>query len=297
MRLIIILIFFIASFLEADKLVDNIVKKVYNMNHSLFADNIIMKKNKKEAIVILRKTLNTKLQTYTLDRYLNNKIRKSSILSKDLIIIKSGKLKSTGILITEYAKKTKSAKFMLWLPALRKTRRIMQPGDNGGLGEIDIAFIQESKMRRVNDEVHILMDTRIETLSLGYIDIKNKKRYLKKIPTEKKIIKKNVYVLKSTPKKKSNFYDYRISYIDTKTFIDYKNEYYKNGLKFKIVDRRWHFLEKLNNKKAYVWHYWYSKNLLNGYENALYIPFSIIKYNKKVRRKFWSEETLKKIHR
>jgi hypothetical protein len=45
--------------------------------------------------------------------------------------------------------------------------------------------------------------------------------------------------LKSTTKFENWWYDYRISYVDTKTFVDYRTEYFRDGQKIKVIDRDW----------------------------------------------------------
>jgi len=79
---------------------------------------------------------------------------------------------------------------------------------------------------------------------------------------------KTVYKLKSTTKFKNWWYDYRISYVDTKSFADYRTDYFKGGKKIKRIDRDWKTLPNYrgNDPRHVSWGYWYGKNLKTGHE-------------------------------
>jgi len=281
--------------LFADLSAEDVMQKVEFINRAKYAKNVIVKKTNKKYSITVRRTKKTKPLILLAERYLNNDYSDGKIISKDLIIIRSGKLKGTGVLITEFADKDKSQEYMLWLPALRKVRRIAQPDSDGGLAEVEVAFIEETKLRTVSDEKHKIVKKEPFVEKMGYMKFKEQSRHLQLMPqNELKISAKEVYVIESTPLKET-WYDKRLSYVDSKTFVDYRNEYFYKGNKVKVIDRRWK--EVPNIKSGYYWYYWYLKNLETGYETVTFVPDESIAFNQKKKSSFWSKRTLTKIKR
>ncbi|MCU7916249.1 MAG: hypothetical protein KZQ65_10240, partial [Candidatus Thiodiazotropha sp. (ex Gloverina cf. vestifex)] len=105
--------------------------------------------------------------------------------------------------------------------------------------------------------------------------------------------------LKSTTKFKNWWYDYRISYVDTKSFADYRTLYFKNGELIKIIDRDWGLVntEEEGDPRALFWKYWYGLDLRTGHESLAVIPKKVVEYNSNRRNSFWTEKTLRKIKR
>lgn len=277
-----------------------IAQKAYNVNHTLFIDNMIIKKTKHRSILTISRLPHRKARVTEVERYLSNAYQQTHIEAKDIVIIRSGKLKGMGILMTSYKNTKRSHEYMMWLPALRKVRRMAEPKD-AGLGAGDIAFLEDAKLRRFDEETYTLLKTKKMNLELKMIQFKKGEfgRQTKYFPKAKKVYTglRKMYVLKSTFKSKHHWYDYRISYIDSEYFTDYVTYYYKDTKRIKEVYRQWVHLAKLKNPKAKTWYYWYSKDRLNGYEVVTYIPKNLIKVNQRVKPSFWSESTLKKIKR
>jgi hypothetical protein len=234
------------------------------------------------------------------ERFLSNEYTNGIIEAKDMIIMRSGKLNGVGVLMTSYIDPKRSHEYLMWLPALRKVRRMAEPKD-AGLGAGDIAFLEDAKLRRFHEERYTLVETKVMDLDLAMMPFKKGEfgRYTKAFPYKKstKIRGRKIHVLKSTYKNKHHWYDYRISYVDSKTFTDYITHYYKNGKQIKYVYRHWVHLGNLPDPKAKTWYYWYSKDMKTGYEMATYIPKKLIKVNQKVKKSFWSTRTLEKIKR
>ena len=69
------------------------------------------------------------IEISAVERFLSNDYDDGVIESKDLVIIRSGKLKGLGVLMTSYLDPKKSHQFMMWIPALRKVRRMAEPED------------------------------------------------------------------------------------------------------------------------------------------------------------------------
>jgi hypothetical protein len=174
-----------------------------------------------------------------------------------------------------------------------------EPKD-AGLGTGDIAFLEDAKLRRFHEERYELLETKTMDLELLMMPFKKGEfgRYSKGLPFEERMVlkSKKVHLLKSTYKENDHWYDYRISYIDSKSFADYMTDYYKNGKIIKKVYRHWIDLD-LDDPMAKMWYYWYSKDTDTGYEMLTYIPTKLIKINQKTKSSFWTESTLRKIKR
>lgn len=93
-------------------------------------------------------------------------------------------------------------------------------------------------------------------------------------------------------------YDYRISYVDVKTFADYRTEYFKGSKQVKVIDRDWASAGK-RDPRALHWSYWYGKNLKTGHETWAVVPRSVNRGDGQVIKPddFWSEKSLRKIKR
>jgi len=277
-----------------------IAQKSYNVNHTVYIDNLLIKRDRKQSILTISRLPHKKARVMEVERYLSNSYKNSPIEAKDLIIIRSGKLKGMGILMTSYLDTKRSHEYLMWLPALRKVRRMAEPKD-AGLGTGDIAFLEDAKLRRFNEEDYELLETKMMNLELKMIDFKKgefgrQTKYFPKNTSIKTGVKK-IHIIKSTFKDKYHWYDYRISHIDSQTYTDYVTYYYKDNTRIKSVYRQWVHLGNLSDPKAKTWHYWYSIDPINGYEVVTYIPKHLIKVNQKVKPSFWSEYTLRKLKR
>jgi len=123
-----------------------------------------------------------------------------------------------------------------------------------------------------------------------------KSKYTKKLHPAKCFENQEVYKLKSTTKFNSWWYDYRVSYIDTETFADYRTEYFKGDKMVKVIDRDWGSFGT-DDKRNQYWRYWYGKTLDTGHETWAVIPDEVSFSNSDLKRSFWSEATLRKIKR
>lgn len=277
-----------------------VARKSYNVNHSLYFKNMMIKKKNRTSILTVSRMPGRKPRVTATERFLSNEYDDGTIESKDLIIIRSGKLNGLGVLMTSYVDSKRSHEYLMWIPALRKVRRMAEPKD-AGLGAGDIAFLEDAKLRRFDEESYILLETKKIDLTLLMMPFKKEEfgRYSKKLPYKKETLVKNrtIHTLKSTYKEKGHWYDYRISYIDSIYFTDYKTVYYKNEKSIKEVYRHWIHVSNREDAKAKMWYYWYSRDISSGYEMLTYIPKKLFKMNQKVEKSFWSTKTLEKIKR
>ena len=277
-----------------------IAQNSYNVNHSLYIKNMMIKRKKRSMIMVIGRMPNKRARVTAIERFLSTEFNKKHIESKDLVIIRSGSLKGLGILMTAYTDPSKSHEYLMWIPALRKVRRMAEPKD-AGLGAGDIAFLEDAKLRRFSEERYELIETKKMDIELKMMPFKESEfgRNTKALPYQESTLVKdrNIHVLKSTYKEKGHWYDHRISYIDAEYFTNYLSYYYKNDKLIKTVYRHWIPVGKQTDPKAKTWYYWYSKDENTGYEMMTYIPKKLIKVNEKVKKSFWSERTLQKIKR
>ncbi|MCU7929330.1 MAG: outer membrane lipoprotein-sorting protein [Candidatus Thiodiazotropha sp. (ex Codakia rugifera)] len=287
---------------------NTIADQVYFVNHFYSLKNFGITNNNKnpkksnratpgKITVIVNKSAGSKPTTITVERYLNNEYDDGSTNGQDIAIFRSGKLKGTGMLITDYIDDNKSQAYSIWLPALRKIRRFAEPAHDDAWGGTDFTF-GDVTLRKPKDETHELLGTETFNDCLGAIaKEESKNKYLPNPPDAACDHKgKEVYKLKSTTKRENWWYDHRVSYINTKTFADYRTEYFKGDSKIKVIDRDWRSLEQ-DDPRAQYWGYWYGKTFGSGHETWAVIPKEIVQFNQGWASDFWSEKTLRKIKR
>ncbi len=280
---------------------DQVIDQVYFVNHFYaFKNYAITKKGRKNITVLVSKAAGKKPTTNTLERYLNNDYNDGNVNARDLAIFRSGKLKGTGMLITDYVDDNKSQSYMIWLPALRKIRRFAQPAHDDAWGGSDFTF-GDVVLRKPFNETHEMLGKGSFKDCLGFISIgdNEQSRYTKNLPKEGSCAHKDkqVYRVKSTTKFENWWYDYRIAYIDVKTFGDLRTEYFKGDQKIKVIDRDWVSLGVGDDPRAIGWGYWYGKTLGTGHETWAVIPKKVNAVNATYKKGKWSEKTLRKIKR
>jgi len=280
---------------------DQIIDQVFYVNHFYGFDNYGIKKKGKKITVLVNKSKGKKPTTITVERYLNNNYEDDpSIKARDLAIFRSGKLRGTGMLVTDFDEPGKSQSYAIWIPSLRKIRRFAEPAQDDAWGGTDFTF-GDVVLRKPENETHALMGKETFSGCLGSITLKDdeKNKYTRKLPGESCVAKgKSIYKVKSTTKFDSWWYDDRISYVDAETFADYRTEYFKNGKKIKVIDRDWQSVSAGGDKRQSVWGYWYGKTFATGHETWAVIPEEVVTYNdKKLKPKLWTERTLRKIKR
>ena len=280
---------------------DQIMDQVYFVNHFYGFKNYAIQKKGRDITVLVIKREGAKPTTNTLERYLNNDYpADDAINAEDLAIFRSGKLKGTGMLITDYKDDAKSQSYMIWLPALRKIRRFAEPAHDDAWGGSDFTF-GDVTLRKPFHETHELLGKETFNDCLGYIEFAEGEhtRYTKDLPKEGACGHKGkeVYKIKSATKFENWWYDERITYIDAKTFADYRSEYYKGGEKIKVIDRNWVPLGVGDDPRAVGWGYWYGKTLATGNQTWAVIPAKVNAVDDTYDDDWWSEKTLRKIKR
>jgi len=277
---------------------DQIAHEVYLGLHGMHQKNAVIKKTKGKVAVVLNRTPGKNVSINTLEAFINNDFGDGVTESKQLAIFKSGKLKGTGILMTNYIDSARPPSISLWLPSMRKVRRMVAPnhadkwmGTNMTYGDV--------YLRKPEHEIHELLGTTTfgDCLSSMKLKESEKTKKTKNLPEGSCAPKgKEVYQLKSTTKFKDWWYDYHISDIDTQTFTPYRTVYFKDGKRVKFIEVDWRSLNKTDPRMT-VPTYIYANSIDDGQESMLIIPFEVIELNTDLPANFWSERTLRKIKR
>jgi hypothetical protein len=274
---------------------DGIADQVYFVNHFYPFKNYAIKDTRDAITVLVLRTGGGSVTTNTLSRYLNNDYPPGGeINAKDLAIFHSGKLRGTGMLIVDFTDDARSQSYSIWLPAIRKIRRFAQPAHDDAWGGSDFTF-GDVTLRKPFHETHELLGTETFNDCLGAMANVEARNLTPPEPAcDHK--GKDVYKLKSSTKFPNWWYDYRISYVDTKTFADYRTEFFKNDEKVKVIDRHWISMG-LDDPRAQSWGYWYGTTLGTGHETWAVIPQEVVEVNADIPESFWSEGTLERIRR
>ena len=277
-----------------------VMENVYFVNHFYAFKNYSIEKKRRTITVLVKKSEGKKPLTDTVERYLNNDYLKDpTIKAKDLAIFRSGKMKGTGMLITDYKDDARSQEYLAWLPALRKIRRFAQPAHDDAWGGTDFSF-GDVTLRKPMHEKHELLGEETFNKRVHVLKIPKAQQTstTKKLPDGTDEYKANkVYKVKSTTKFPGWWYDYRITYVDTKNFSDYRTEYYKKGKLVKTLEKNWKSIDGQKDPSALRWFTWYAKTMETGHETMAYIPKKVTKYNTSLKSSLWTKKTLKKIKR
>jgi len=280
---------------------DEIIDQVFFVNHFYAFDNYGIGKKGKKITVLVNKSSGKKPTTITLERYLNNKYDDDDkVKAKDLAIFRSGKLRGTGMLITDFDEPGKSQSYAIWIPSLRKIRRFAEPAHDDAWGGTDFTF-GDVTLRKPQNETHELMGTDTFSGCLGSVTLADneKNKYTRKLPEASCVPDgKKVYKVKSTTKFENWWYDHRISFIDTESFADYRTDFYKDGKHIKVIDRDWRPVDGASDPRQVVWGYWYGKTFATDHETWAVIPPEVVTHNDSSKKqKLWTEKTLRKIRR
>ena len=279
---------------------EEVANQVYFVNHFFAVRNLfIERKGKSHITVLASKAKGKRVQTNTLRRFLNNEYSDGVVRSKDIAMFHSGQLSGTGMLITDYVDQTKNQSYAIYLPELKKVRRFDEPRHDDSWGNTDFTF-GDVYLRKPKHETHELAGVTTMTDCLGALALSEKeksRKYLKQLaPPQCEHKGKSVYRLKSSTKFEDWWYDYRISYVDTKTFADYRTEYFKDGKKIKIIDRDWTSMG-LDDPRGQFWRYWYGKNLETEHETMVTVPEQFVTWNRESDPEMWTENKLMNMER
>jgi len=279
---------------------DELAEQAYAVSHNKFVKTFSSKRHKKYIARIVNRT-SLKKRTHSrkptvnkFEVYIKNTLEDPVTESLQMAFIESGKIKGMGILYKSFKDETKTGTLSFWLPALHKIRQITEPahddnwiGSNLTYGEL---ILREPKHEIHQIEGKKIMDDCLQSMKLSP---KENNRFTHGLPGQQCAHKgKEVFILKSTTKFKSWWYDYRITEIDSKTFAPYRTVYFKNDKKIKTVDIDWQPLG-LEDPRILYPRYIYAITHATGVDSLVYIPKITISINEDRLNSFWSINTLK----
>ncbi len=245
-----------------------VMQQVYFVNKFYSFSYVPQSHQPKGLFTIIKKGVH---QTFGLqfERYMNFSYA-APIKAKDLILIKTGKDRGISILITDYNDSDRYSTIQAWLPQLRKVRRVSEPlADDSWFGT---NFTQgDMKLRWPKDENHEIIANKTFNSCAQGINISKKSKWHNYTQGQMPCVSKGkkVLVLKSTPS--SSYpadYDYRISYVDSVTYADYRVEYYQNDKLVKEVEKNWLPVE-MPMPRAQIFSHWFVKYHKTGSESLL----------------------------
>jgi len=211
---------------------DDIMRIVYHNKYSLFAQDYLLRDCK---ILYVDKSGFTRKREALRERII--KAGEGGISYKDIVMITHpGEVKGLAILTWTYEDLAKDQNVWLWIPALKKTRKI-------SASEADDAFmgsdftVEEVSTRKFEDETYKL---------IGEKDFEG---YTFEHTGEVKFKGTKCFVIECYPIKPHWYYSKRVVWVDKETGGNIFDEYYdKNGKLFKTLFREWVWYEPTGKK-------------------------------------------------
>ncbi len=279
---------------------EQIVRQVYASAHGGLVRNAMSRRGKQHVALVVSRAPSRmrkpgrRPSVQTFDTYVNNQPDDPDIDAYQMAILTSGKMRGTGILFTSYADRQKKSSIALWLPALRKVRRINEPAHDDVWFGTNLTY-GELVLRRPGDEIHELVgETEFpDCLPVMRLERWEKARYTRRLPGPQCGHKgKPVYLVKSSARFENWWYDYHISEIDKTSFAVYRTVYFKGDEKVKTVVVDWQSLDQPDPRITYP-RYIYALSHGDGKDSMVYVPRETIALNREFPDDFWSVKTLR----
>jgi hypothetical protein len=253
---------------------------------------------KKSRLVLVRRPPGEAPRINTLERQRKNDYGPGEVDASDRVVFHSGKLRGTGILVTDYDDLNRGSSYVIWLPNLRKLRRFAEPNQSDAWGGSNFTY-GDVYLRRAHDETHELLGEEAFPDCLGALQLApgDQNRYTEGLPGPSCAPRGRMsYKLKSSPTKAGMEYDYRIVWVDRVTFADYRSEFYKDGKLFKRIDKNWRSMG-LEDPRGQFWTYWYAISPQGGNQGMAFVDPGAVSWNDDLHDKLWSEANLRRIKR
>jgi hypothetical protein len=273
----------------------DIARQVYFVNHFYGFENIAYGGDDRPQTIVLERLAGGRVGATALERYASHSYA-GAIKSRDLVIFRSGKLRGTGILVTDY--RQDGMDFLVWLPALRKVRRFSEPSPGERWGNSILTY-GDIYLRRPDHERHLLLGTERFEACLGAIPPERLGAHRNAgLAPEASCLPRGrrVHRLRSEPVAGDWWYDHRIRWVDAETYADYRGLYFKDGELVKRLDKDWRSAG-LEDPRALYWHYWYALDPESGDEAVAVAPPGSVAWNLPLPARLWSESTLRRLKR
>jgi hypothetical protein len=278
---------------------DQIVAQVYTAAHGGLVRNAVSRRNKRSVALVINRAPRDMRQpgrrptVQTFETFVNNAPQDPAFTSLQMAILTSGKARGTGVLLTNYSDADRKSTISMWLPALRKIRRINEPAHDDVWFGTNLTY-GELVLRRPGDETHELLEQSEfpDCLAVMQLERWEQDRYTRKLPEAQCGHKgRPVYRIKSTTKFPNWWYDYHVSDVDRETFAIYRTVYFKGEEKVKTVDVDWQSLDHPDPRVIYP-RYIFAVSHGDGKESMVFVPRDTIALDQEMADDFWSETTL-----
>ena len=249
-------------------------------------------------VVVLDLAASGRLIVNTFERWRRNDYAAGEVGARDLVIFRSGNLRGTGILVTDYRDPAKGRAYAIWLPSLRKVRRFAEPDPADSWGNSNLTY-GDIYTRRPEDEAHELLGRETFGQCLGVLQLAEgqRDRHTAWMPEADCSVRgREVYHLRSRPYRADLGYDMRETWIDAETFADYRSVYYRDGETLKVIDKSWRPMGT-DDPRAQYWVYWYARTEASGQQGMAFVPPDEVRWDTDLDPDLWSERTLRQIRR
>lgn len=211
--------------LEKGMSADEIMKIVYHNKYSLFVKDYQLPLAR---IYYVDKTGFTRTKDAIRERIVM--AGKDGVSYKDIILVtQPTSAKGLAVLSWTYEEKDRDQDTWLWLPSLKKVRKVSASESDDAFMGSDFT-VEEVSTRRFEDETYKL------------IGEKKFPGYTFEHTGEIKFKGTSCFVIEATPNKPHWYYSKRIVWVDMETGGNILDEYYdKNGKLFKTIFRDWTF--------------------------------------------------------
>ena len=276
---------------------EDIAREVDRVNRFSAVRNISYGDDDRPAVVLDLSADGT-LRVNTLERWRRNDYPEGAVAARDLVIFRSGMLRGTGILVTDFTNREKGRTYAVWLPSLRKVRRFTEPDPADSWGNSNFTY-GDVYTRLPEDEDHELLGRESfgGCLDVLQLPVKQRNRHTQWMPgADCSVQGKEVYRLRSQPRRPDIGYDERIVWVDVETFADYRSVYYRGGQILKVIDKSWRGMG-LADPRAQYWQYWYARTESDGQQGMAFAPPDAVRWDDDLDPGLWSESTLRRIRR
>ncbi|MGB0721208.1 MAG: outer membrane lipoprotein-sorting protein [Gammaproteobacteria bacterium] len=213
-----------------------------------------------------------------------------------LVIYHSGTLKGTAVLVNRDDGPDAHHRITLWLPALRKTRRIARPDSSEGWTGSLFTY-GEIMLGRPSDLRARIIGVRTLDRCLRSMQLANEQHdgTLRRLPQRSCDHRgKSVYEVVSTPVT-PRWFDRQEALIGARDKAPYIVRYYLHGALVKTVETDWQPVAP--GETALFPRYSYAYTPADARESLIYLPRASIAVNPDHPAAFWSERTLRRIRR
>lgn len=276
---------------------EDIAREVDHVNRFGTVRNISYGDEERPAVV-LDLAADGALRVNTLERWRRNDYPQGAVAARDLVIFRSGMLRGTGILVTDFTNSKKGRTYAVWLPSLRKVRRFTEPDPADSWGNSNFTY-GDIYTRRPEDEVHELVGKELfeGCLDVLHLSAKQRDRHTRWMPEpDCRVRGREVYRLRSRPRRSDLGYDERTVWVDIETFADYRSVYYRDGQPVKVIDKSWRSMG-LDDPRGQYWQYWYAQTESSGQQGMAFVSPDAVNWNSDLEPGLWSESTLRRIRR